>query len=57
MASIQQSSSSVPNCASEGQTISATLLTLFVLPVLYTFLAPRSSRQRTAADLIEEAPR
>ena len=37
-----------------GGLISATFLTLFVLPVLYTFLAPRKPKQRSAVDLVPE---
>ncbi len=39
-----------------GGLISATFLTLFVLPVLYTFLAPKNLAPRSAADLPEENP-
>lgn len=39
-----------------GGLISATFLTLFVLPVLYTFLAPRTTPRRTAADLFPKEP-
>ena len=38
-----------------GGLVSATFLTLFVLPVLYTFLAPRKPKQRTAVDLVPGA--
>ena len=37
-----------------GGLVSATFLTLFVLPVLYTFLAPKNLAPKTAADLVPE---
>jgi cobalt-zinc-cadmium resistance protein CzcA len=39
-----------------GGLVSATLLTLLVLPVLYTFLGPRPPKQKTTADPVVDQP-